>query len=122
VARVILFLPLLGGTEASFPLALFTTLADTGVDELPLVNGVGTTGVVFLTTGVVFFDFGVALPTSFSLGFPLVEAVAFTAPPLLIAIAFAAAILIAAVFTAALFAAALFAAAMGLTARAFCAL
>jgi hypothetical protein len=118
VARVILFLPLLGGTEASFPLALFTTLADAGVDELPLVNGVGTTGVVFLTTGVVFFDFGVVLPTSFSLGFP----VAFTASPPLIAIAFAASILIAAVFTAALFAAALFAAAMGLTAKAFCAL
>jgi hypothetical protein len=84
---------------------LFTTLADAGVDELPLVNGVGTTGVVF-------FDFGVVLPTSFSLGFPLVEAVAFTASPPLIAIAFAAAILIAAVLTAA----------MGLIAAAFCAL
>jgi hypothetical protein len=64
VARVILFLPLLGGTEASFPLALFTTLADAAVDELPLVTGVGTTGVVF-------FDFGVVLPTSLSLAFPL---------------------------------------------------
>jgi hypothetical protein len=81
---------LLGGTEASFPLALFTTLADAGVDELPLVTGVGKTGVVF-------FYFGVVLPTSLSLAFPLFEAVAFAASPPLIAIVFAAAILIAAV-------------------------